>query len=178
MTQKLLQLCKDLASLDEFVLFAEERLKPQPRFYLCAAFRSKAGTEYQFFVPSEGDGPDVSYRTVTALTVATRATEVFIGYMTDLSKRFEEDLGPFQAVFFRADRNGTPPYWFCRMIPEPDAWLIRPFAQMNENPQGRIFLADISEYIEKSPESEVERARNSCERWRPDYTWDWRPYDA
>ena len=176
---KLLQPCQDFGSLDEFIHFVEEKLKDQPRFYMCVAFYSKAGTEFQFFMPSEGDGPDAVYRSVAALTVATRASRVFIGYMADIAQLLGEDLGPFQAVFFMAGRGGSPPYKFCKMIPEPDAWLVRPFATMDErDPEDRIFLADICDYIQSSPDSEVADARDGCKQWLPAYTWDWQSYDT
>ena len=176
---KLLQRCQDFGSVDEFIQFVEDKLRDQPRFYMCVAFSSKAGTEFQFFEPSEADGPDAAYRAVTALTVATRASRVFIGYMADVAQLLGQDLGLFQAVFFMADRRGSTPYTFCKMLPEPDAWLIRPFADMNErDPKNRILLADICDYIQSSPGSEVANARDSCRRWLPAYTWDWQSYDT
>jgi len=172
---------EDIATVEEFMPFVERHLFGRPRFYLCLAFCSMAGTEFVFLMPSERDGPEAAFSATAALTVATKAHCVFVGYQTDLKQSFPDhgDLGNFQGVFFMATAEGSHPYHFCRLISHDAEWFVRPFATLPvPDPKGRIFLADISQVIASTTPADVVRARDSCERWKRNSVWNWEKYDT
>ena len=112
------------------------------------------------------------------LVVATRSSEIYILYFADVTKFFKEDLGPFQSLAFRVDSKGSAPYWFCRMVPEKDAWRIRPFSLMDEHDRyGSLFLSNFSSAFESPSDADVTAARLQLEKWKPENEWNWIQYD-
>lgn len=173
--QSVLEPCPNIATLEEFLVTAEAKLESFQRFSISAAIATRGGSQYQFFVSTE---PQYDPKLLANMVVATRASEVFILYFANLRSLFEEDVGEFQSIVFRADSAGSAPYWFCRMLPEPHAWRIRPFNRMVEHDRnGNIAMSDISHAFRLTSEADVTTARLDLEKSQPDIQWSWEQYD-
>ena len=46
-----------ITSLEDFVLFAEDKLRSYPKFSLCAVFGTTGGSEFEFFISSQNLDP-------------------------------------------------------------------------------------------------------------------------
>lgn len=133
------------------------------------------------FVPSEGDGPEVAFRTAAAVCVAMKAERIYIGYAANLKAVFGErfgDLGPHQAIFFSADERQSHPYEFCKLVSAGPDWMIENICVLNEaDKNGQVFMSDITQYLSQQSDEYVQIARKSLEDWRPDIDWNWSSYD-
>ena len=173
-----LQAFPAVLQLDDFLMAAEEKLESYPRFSIAAALATSQGKEFKFFISKEPIDPVATHRILLDLVLATRSSEIYVLYFADLTKFFQEDLGPFQSLAFRVDSKGSAPYWFCRMVPEQDTWRIRPFSLMDEHDRnGSLFLSDFSSAFRTHSEDEVTTARQKLDDWKPENDWNWVQYD-
>jgi hypothetical protein len=181
MTDKMLLPIQELTTLDSFKNFVEESLRGHTGFHVCAAFVSEAGTEFAFFTPSDGDGPDAAYRTIAALVVAAKARRVFVGYAANLEPILGSkfgDLGRHQAIFFTADSKSSHPYEFCKLVLLDGDWRIEHICILSEEDENsQIFMSDIYQYVAEQSAEYISVARKSIEEWRPDLNWEWSSYD-
>lgn len=168
-------------SLGEFIDFVTQKISKTPKFFACVAVESTAGTEFTFFLPSRDDSEDSMIRTVSAITIATSATKVFLGYSA--SKFNDEDGAVLEsqiAVFFASSPEGSHPFIFFDLLPSDsaDGWDLVGTGKLDEPvPDGMIIGSDLHRYIIQNDGTYKVLARKSLEEWRPNLLWDWKRYD-
>ena len=178
----LLELVTPFKDVDEFQKFSRERLTGMTGFFLCIGIETKNKTEFAFFTPSEGDGPEVAFRTTAALCVALKAQKIFLGYAANLDAVFGDrfgDLGSHQAIFFVSDSDKSHPYQFCKLESSGPQWLIKNICVLDEpDLNNQVFMSDVYQYLKNQTDDYVQVARKSLEDWRPDIDWQWPSYDS
>lgn len=167
-----------ISTLEEFVRLAEIELEAFPRFSVCAVFATNDDQKFNFLALRETYPPEITTKIFEDLILATRASEVFILYFTDLQRFFDEDLGQYQSILFQVNKNGSAPYWFCQMIAEPKTWRIQPFTIMPDHDEkGMVLLSNSNPLFQTQPTGAVQAARENLASWIPNFDWKWSQFD-
>lgn len=168
--------CPNIDSITTFFRVAEKYLRSYPRLSLCAALLTSDG--FRFLVMKEPLHPSATVEIISDLIVATKSSEIYLCYFSNLNNIFDQNLGRFQSIAFRVDRETSAPYWFCRMVIAEDAWLIRPFTRMDDNDKnGNILLSNIVSKFLPMSANEISAARSRVEQWGQTTNLNWSDWD-
>ena len=167
-----------ISTLEEFIQLAEIELEAFPRFSVCAVFSTNDNQKFNFLALRETYPPEITTKIFEDLILATHASEVFMLFFADLQRFFNEDLGQYQSILFRLNKNGSAPYWFCQMIAEPQTWRIQPFTIMSDHDEkGMVLLSNSMSLFQSQLAGAVQAARENLASWIPNFDWQWTQFD-